>query len=120
MTIHSTGARGLGDGGATERIFDKIVHHGGRNFVATRVMAAIFSARAEDVIARNDTELVPLLHREGVDLLLIGPGTVFAVVNVGVGLGNHRSASLRPQSRSQKTAPAAPPRIDHPTGDIPL
>lgn len=120
MTIHSTGARGVDDGGATKRTFDKIVHHGGRNFLATGVMAAIFSARAEDVIARNDTELVPLLHREGVDLLLVGPDTVFAVVNVGVGIGSHRSSSLRPKSRNPKSTPATPSRIDNPTGEVPL
>ena len=64
------------------RVFDRIVNHSGRQFYATRDMAIIFSARAEDVIARNDTELVPLLHRGGVDLLLISPKTVFTVETV--------------------------------------
>ncbi len=84
-----------------DRDFTKIVHHSGRNFLASKTMAAIFSAHARDVIARNETELVPLLHSEGVDLLLIGPSAVFAVVNIEVGLHDRhtargRGAALRP------------------------
>jgi hypothetical protein len=88
MTIHSPNLRELEYEGGTERTFNRIVHHGGRDFLATEVMASIFSARAQDVIARHDTELVPLLHKDGVELLLIGPDTVFAVVNVRTGAGS--------------------------------
>ena len=86
MTIHSTATRGIGSSDANGRSFDKIVRHGGRSFLATSTMAAIFAARAEDVIARLDTELVPLLHRDGVELLLVGPNTAFAVVDAAAGL----------------------------------
>jgi hypothetical protein len=86
MTIHSATKRGTGGSDSSGPTFDKIVRHGGRSFQATTTMATIFAARAEDVIARLDTELVPLLHRDGVDLLLIGPQTVFAVVDASTGL----------------------------------
>jgi hypothetical protein len=95
MTIHSPDLRVLEDDGGTERTFSKIVHHGGRDFLATEVMASIFSARAQDVIARHDTELVPLLHKDGVELLLIGPDTVFAVVNARTGVGSTRAGASR-------------------------
>lgn len=64
----------------------KAVHHGGRNFVATDAMASIFESKANDAIARGETELVPLLHRGGVDLLLITPQTRFTVVNIELGV----------------------------------
>ncbi len=79
MTINPTRPLQPQPGSIRTRVFDRIVNHGGRQFYATKDMAIIFSARAEDVIARNDTELVPLLHRGGVDLLLISPNTVFTV-----------------------------------------
>jgi len=59
--------------------WSRVVHHGGRDFVATPTMAAIFEAHANDTIARGETELVPLLHRGGVDLLLVSPQTQFSV-----------------------------------------
>ena len=78
-----------------DRGFTKIVHHGGRNFLASQTMAAIFDAHARDVIARKEAELVPLLHSDGVDLLLIGPETVFAIVNIDVGPGDHQATRAR-------------------------
>ena len=87
MTIHSPDLRDIDDDNPHPRSFDRIVHHGGRDFLATPVMASIFSARAQDVIARHDTELVPLLHKDGVELLLIGPDTVFEVLNAGTEIG---------------------------------
>src|ERR1700712_1141663 len=70
------------------------VHHSGRAFVATATMASIFAARANDVIGRGDTELVPLLHRGGVDLLLISPTSNFAVVKIELGLTETRPVPL--------------------------
>ncbi|MCU1512949.1 MAG: hypothetical protein JWO10_39 [Microbacteriaceae bacterium] len=66
--------------------WSRTVHHGGRHYVATTEMAAIFEAHATAAIASGSTELVPLLHRGGVDLLLITPTTSIAVVNIEVGL----------------------------------
>ncbi|WP_157078817.1 hypothetical protein [Herbiconiux solani] len=62
--------------------YRRVVHHGGRTFRATTTMADIFAAHARDIIARGDTELVPLLHSSGVDLLLIGPGSGFSITVV--------------------------------------
>jgi hypothetical protein len=103
MTIHSPRQRGfdgqgsdnpaMGTPAPDDLVSDKIVRHGGRSFVATTTMAAIFVARAEDVIARGDTELVPLLHRDGVELLLISPESVFSVGNVAVGIRRRKRRS---------------------------
>ncbi|MES2169996.1 MAG: hypothetical protein V4479_04650 [Actinomycetota bacterium] len=82
-----------------ERRWESTVHHGGRAFVATATMASIFKAHADDVIERGETELVPLLHRGGVDLLLITPETNFAVVNIELGLTETRPIPIvRPAS----------------------
>jgi hypothetical protein len=81
-----------------ERRWEATVHHGGRAFIATAAMAAIFKAHAEDAIARGETELVPLLHRGGVELLLISPDTNFAVVKIELGLTETRPITL-PVSR---------------------
>lgn len=82
MTVHPANLRAPNESNFASRVFDRVVQHGGCDYYATRDMAAIFAARAEDVAGRHDTELVPLLHRDGVDLLLIGPTTVFVVSHV--------------------------------------
>ncbi|NQX33897.1 hypothetical protein [Herbiconiux sp. VKM Ac-2851] len=68
-----------------EHEYGRVVHHGGRTFFATETMAEIFEAAAADIVARGDTELVPLLHRGGVDLLLVGPRVPIAVRRIEVG-----------------------------------
>ncbi|MCS5714981.1 hypothetical protein NVV95_10500 [Herbiconiux sp. CPCC 205716] len=68
-----------------EHEYGRVVHHGGRTFLATETMAEIFAAAAADIVARGDTELVPLLHRGGVDLLLVGPLTPIAVTRIEIG-----------------------------------
>jgi hypothetical protein len=78
-----------------DRAWTRTVHHGGRTYVATATMAAIFESHANDAIARGETELVPLLHRGGVDLLLITPTTVFAVVGIELGVTGGRSSRRR-------------------------
>jgi hypothetical protein len=45
-------------------------------------MADIFSAHASDIVARGLTELVPLLHEGGVDMLLVSPTTVIEFAEV--------------------------------------
>jgi hypothetical protein len=81
---------------APRHTWSRTVHHGGRNYVATEDMAAIFEAKANDAIARGETGLVPLLHRGGVDLLLIAPETRFTVVNIELGVTGGRIAHRRP------------------------
>jgi len=58
------------------------VHHGGRSYVATAEMAEIFARRAEAAIRNGRSELVPLAHRGGVELLLVGPATRYTIVQV--------------------------------------
>jgi hypothetical protein len=84
------------------------VHHGGRAFVATATMAGIFEAKALDVIARGETELVPLLHRGGVDLLLITPTTKFAVVSIELGLTEPRASKTRTSNNGAPKRPFRP------------
>ncbi len=55
----------------TDRDYSRVIHHGGREYRATTTMAEIFHAHVRDIVARGDTELVPLLHSKGIDLLLI-------------------------------------------------
>ena len=61
-----------------DRDYCRVIHHGGRDYLATITMADIFHAHVRDILARGDTELVPLLHSTGIDLLLISPHTVRA------------------------------------------
>lgn len=61
------------------------VHHGGHIYVATNAMITCFLARTREVLANGETQLVPLLHSDGIDLLLIGPSTPFTVTDIGVG-----------------------------------
>ncbi|RFA18000.1 hypothetical protein [Subtercola boreus] len=63
----------------------RIVHHNGNQYLATAEMAEIFLAKAVGITEQGDTQLVPLLHSQGVDLLLISPATVFAVAIIEVG-----------------------------------
>ncbi len=88
-----------------DRAWTRTVHHGGRSYVATATMAAIFEAHANDAIARGETELVPLLHRGGVDLLLVTPSTDFAVVGIELGVTGGRAK--RPPARQQPYRPAS-------------
>lgn len=60
------------------------VHHGGRTFVATREMADVFESRALELVSEGESGLVPLLHRDGIDMLLISPTMAFAIVPIEV------------------------------------
>lgn len=62
--------------------YSRIVTLSGRAFRASETMADIFLAHASDIAARDLTELVPLLHEGGVDMLLVSPTTVIEVTEV--------------------------------------
>lgn len=51
---------------------DVIIQHSGHDFVASKDMAEIFRRRSREVLASGHAELVPLLHSEGIELLLVG------------------------------------------------
>ena len=55
-----------------------VIHCAGTVFLAQADLAAIFLRRALDAIEAGRSELVPLLHLDGLDLLLISPATAVA------------------------------------------
>lgn len=59
-----------------------VISYGGRNFFATPEMAECFLAKARRVVESNGSELVALLHRGGLDLLLIADNIPFSVGTV--------------------------------------
>ena len=59
-----------------ERLIE--VHCEGQDFHARAEMAAIFLRRALEVVAHQRSELVPLRHTEGIELVLITPATAAA------------------------------------------
>jgi hypothetical protein len=63
--------------------YSRVITLSGREFRASETMADIFLAHAADITSRGLTELVPLLHEGGVDLLLVGPTTRIEVRIVG-------------------------------------
>ncbi|GGF30170.1 hypothetical protein [Subtercola lobariae] len=69
----------------TSASYTHTVHHAGNQYFATAEMAEIFRAHAYEIVERGHTELVPLLHHSGVDLLLISPQANFAVVAIEIG-----------------------------------
>ncbi len=61
--------------------YSRVIALAGRTFKASETMAHIFSAHASDIAARGLTELVPLLHEGGVDMLLVSPTTHIEIVD---------------------------------------
>ncbi len=63
-----------------------VVVYGGREFVASRAMADAFFARARRVVEAGASELVPLLHRDGVELLLVSREIPFSLATPNAAL----------------------------------
>ena len=90
-------ARRRDDSGETAASdWSRTVHYGGRSYIASKAMAEIFESKANAVVAQGDTELVPLLHQGGVDLLLISPSTGFTVVPIDLGVTTGRIPVVTP------------------------
>ncbi|WP_382305853.1 hypothetical protein [Herbiconiux sp. UC225_62] len=94
-----------------EHEYSRVIHHSGRSFFATTTMTDIFIAHARDTAERGDTELVPLLHKGGVELLLIGPLTRVAVTEIEVGTASEKTPMQPAAGRSP--APATAPAVRH-------
>jgi hypothetical protein len=62
--------------------YTRAVHYGGNCYLVTREMADIFIRQAGRLIDADSTELLPLRHQGGLDLLLIGPASPFAVAEI--------------------------------------
>ena len=59
----------------------EIIQYGGRRFDCSSEMAMIFLKHAREVIESGEQELVPLLHRGGIELLLISRLTPYSLVH---------------------------------------
>ena len=55
------------------------IRFGGRDFIASPQMAGAFLRRAQQLIDDGDAQLVPLLHRGGIELLYVTKATPFSV-----------------------------------------
>jgi hypothetical protein len=55
----------------------------GREFLTRISMAKIFLRRSEEVIARDGSELVPLLHEGGIEMLAVTRLMPISVTDVG-------------------------------------
>ncbi len=82
MTLQSADGRWARAPRRREKRWTVAIHHGGRCFVATAEMAKIFASRADAAANSGRSELVPLAHRDGVELLLIGAGTIYTIVEL--------------------------------------
>ena len=63
--------------------YSRLVAVSGRSFRTSETMCDIFLAHASDIAARGMTELVPLLHEGGVDMLIVSPTTPITVTEIG-------------------------------------
>ena len=70
-----------------------VIHFAGREFLTRISMAKIFLHRFEAVIAGDSSELVPLLHEGGIEMLAV---TIFMPISVSeVGPGMRIGGALR-------------------------
>ncbi len=58
------------------------VHHSGRTFRTTFDLASAFIRRANGLIDRGESELVPLLHESGLELLYVSAQTPLQVHDI--------------------------------------
>ena len=58
----------------------ELIQYGGQQFDCSAEMANIFLKHAREVIESGEQELVPLLHRNGVELLLISRLTPYSLI----------------------------------------
>ena len=63
--------------------YSRLVAVSGRTFRTSETMCDIFLAHTSDIISRRLTELVPLLHEGGVEMLLVSPTTPITVTEIG-------------------------------------
>jgi hypothetical protein len=62
--------------------YSRLISVSGRTFRTSETMGDIFLAHVSDITERLVTELVPLLHEGGVDMLLIGPTSQIIVAEI--------------------------------------
>lgn len=54
------------------------VHCAGQDFLVNKGMVEIFLRHARNTLASGGSELTPLLHKDGIELVLISPSTAVA------------------------------------------
>jgi hypothetical protein len=72
----------------------RVISVAGRTFHTTETMGDIFLAHAADILSRNETQLVPLLHEGGVEMLFVGPQCVITVTDEPVAVESSTTASI--------------------------
>lgn len=60
-----------------ERCF--VIHFAGQDFVTRESMAEIFLRKSGRVVVDGNSQLVPLLHENGLDLLFVTPSTAVTI-----------------------------------------
>ena len=69
-----------------------VVHCAGQDFLVKKGMAEIFLRHARNILSSGTSELTPLLHAGGLDLVLITPSTGVACLVDGRALVNVHGA----------------------------
>jgi hypothetical protein len=86
------------------RVYSYSIHHNGCLFRATEEMATIFVRHVRSLLETGQTELVPLSHADGVELLLIGANTKWMVARIEVGIGAPAHATTSTASSEARAA----------------
>lgn len=81
MAIQFMDEKPAGVAPARVAITREVIQYGGRRFSCTPEMARIFLKHAREVIESGETQLVPLLHSGGIELLLISRATPYSLVD---------------------------------------
>ena len=66
---------------ASKELATVVICYGGREFVARPSMAEVFLRNSRKVLDSGHSELVPLLHEGGVELLLVSRGVAIRVTS---------------------------------------
>lgn len=74
------------------------VHYGGWDYIATTEMAGIFLRRAQQLIDDGESQLVPLRHSEGVELLYISAEVPFWVHDMQICELDDAPVAVRPST----------------------
>ncbi|MEO7005510.1 MAG: hypothetical protein ABI275_06035 [Terrimesophilobacter sp.] len=67
---------------ASKELATVLICYGGREFAARPSMAEVFLRNSRRVLDSGHSELVPLLHEGGVELLLVSRGVAIRVTSV--------------------------------------
>jgi hypothetical protein len=66
-------------GGSSHMASEMCIHHSGRRFIASPDHASIFLRAVEKLVNAGRSDLVPLLHSDGIDMLYVSASTPLIV-----------------------------------------